>query len=757
MHKIVAVALGLSMTVAGPALGQDQSRLFSDLDADQNGLYDDTERKAFLDVLQQHLPSLKDEKFDVDGDGKVTVLEQAKGRFPLSMTIGDEFLASGLQIPWTIDTFPEWISVAYLQEDVSPGNVTEIAPRGLFDRVATPTNDRKLPKKSSARGGIEFAANSGQQLTMPGHRNARWDYRWGILTFRIDPHTGTDADTLLVDINSGNGSGRSSPKIWYHMDLGLHVEYVGTNKGGLDRRLMVADNVVADGKTWNVLVFGMRYGQMFASLNGVPLKTRTPQPPRFASQLPPGGDSVKSYIGDPGQGHMAWALDALIFGLTEPSEAMVQKMTGWAAHRLGIQDNLPEDHPYRHVRPVIDAEDFPTRYMHDEEKWNAWGKQATDKSITRVNAGGKRYEPEGFERVFYDDFRAFRVAPSDSGEGDLWHGPGWNSGVGGNAPMISPGRKPDAYEYDAENQQQKISLVHDGKRWRAGAIYTVNDLGHGYAWRGPKIFRIRCMFPKYSQKEVPGGLFPGFWSYDNDFLFWRTANRIEVDYFEFDGYAADWLNSLSSHVHYSHLRDNIHHPRPEGYKRYKVYGGHLTKEKSNIPGGIFIWDGQFHTWEWVIEEDMTYINVTIPDEEGNERWVEIARTPTSPTYLQNLDLHVTMALKSRHGEPTHKEDLTVDFVEVLQKTEQLQQVPEPFTALPTLSGEVAVGSTITCEPNVEGVTDIRYFWFADGYPLTWGPSNTYTITEAEVGKEIRVMVKAVGARNQPEAWSKPLR
>lgn len=55
--------------------------------------------------------------------------------------------------------------------------------------------------------------------------------------------------------------------------------------------------------------------------------------------------------------------------------------------------------------------------------------------------------------------------------------------------------------------------------------------------------------------------------------------------------------------------------------------------------------------------------------------------------------------------------------------------------------------------NVEGVSDFRYFRFADAYPLTWGPSNPYEVTEAEAGKEIRCMVKAVGARDQPEAWS----
>jgi hypothetical protein len=752
------IAAVMSRAFAQPIGGQVAS---TQLDGDQNGLYDDVERKALLEVIGQNVPSVKDIKFDADDDGKVTIAEQSQGRLPLTTTIGPELLKSGVKIPWAIDAFPEWISVAYLQEDVSKGDAKVLKPRGLFELNAQATKESKPPKKPAAGRGVEFAANSGQQLSLPGHRNARWDFRWCMITFRVDAGTGTDAETLLFDLNSGESSGRSSPKVWYHMDTGLHVQYVGTNKGGIDKRVIVADNVIADGKTWNVLVCGTRYGQMFASVNGVAFKTEKPQPARFASELPP-KEGMTTYIGDPGQGHMAWAFDGIILGLTEPTEAMVHKMSGWAAHRLNFQKNLPSDHPYRHSRPLIDAEDFPTRFVPDEEQWNAIGAKAKDKSITRVNAGGERTDPAtlGFERVFYDDFRNYRVAPSYSGEGDLWHGPGWNTGVGGDAPMIAPGRKPDAYQYDRENKQQRLSLAFDGKEWRSAAIFTVNDLGHGYTWNGPKVFRIRCMFATHGDRKHAGGLFPGFWSYDNDFLFWRTANRIEVDYFEFDGYAPNWLNSFSSHYHYSHLRkipNNLFNPKPEGYKRFKAYGGELTHEKSNIPGGIVIWDGQFHTWEYVIDHDMTYVNVTVADKAGGDRWVEIFRTPTAPTYLERLDLHVTMAMKERYGLPTGREDLVVDWIEVMQKPAQLQALPTAFTERPKLTGTTTVGSTVTCEPNVKGVTDIRYFWFADRYPLTWGPSNTYTITEADVGKQIRCMVKAVGALDAPEAWSNTLR
>jgi hypothetical protein len=324
--------------------------------------------------------------------------------------------------------------------------------------------------------------------------------------------------------------------------------------------------------------------------------------------------------------------------------------------------------------------------------------------------------------------------------------------------MIAPGQKPDAYPYDEKDQKQSVSLASsDGNRWRAAGLYTVNDMGYGYTWKGPKVFRIRCMFPKATQETLTGGLFPAFWSYDPDFLFWRTANRIEVDYFEFDGHNGKWLNGLSTHYHYAHLRDNIFAKNPGTYKRFKVYGGELTEDKSKIPGGIFVWDGQYHTWEFVLDRDMTYINVTIPEGNGKERWVEICRAPTSPTYLQRLNLQFNMALKARYGKPKTREDYSVDFVEVLQKSEDLKSLPKPFTAPPQLSGSTTAGSVVSCQSNAAGVADIRYFWFADGYPLTWGTSNTYTLTAADAGKQIRCMVKAVGALDMPEAWSEPLK
>lgn len=723
------------------------------LDADGNGLYDDAERKVLLDALQTACPELR-AVYDADGDGRVTVREQSAGRHPLSQLIPQGEAGRLSAIPWGIDIFPEWLMTAYFQEDVAPGFVAEHPARGVIAVGATQTNAAARPSKTEPRGGVAFTSNARQCLSMPGQRDARWNYRWCLLSFRIDGASGTGPSTTLLDLNRGNGPNQSSPKIWYDREKGLCVQYVGRNAWGIDRRVMTSKALAADGKTWNVVVCGIRYGKLFVSLNGKTLASHTTQPDRFAGETP---QATVSEIGDARAGAAAWAYDALVFGQSELSEAMVRKLTGWAAHRLGFQANLPEGHPYRTARPVLDGEDLPHRYVHDDERWTRWGATIKDKSVTRVNAGGPRVEPQGFERVFYDDFRAKRVRASTSGEGDLWTGPGFNTAVGMSAQLVAPGRKPDVYPYDAEKSRQLLSLAKQGDRWYGSALYSVNDMGHGYTWSGPKIFRIRCLFPKAEQKEIIEGLFPAFWSYGTEWLFWRTSNRIEADWFEFDGKNGRWYNGLSSHVHYCAVK-NAFAKNPDRYKSHKVYSGELTEEKGKIPGGLFFWDGQFHTWEFVIGEETTFVNVTIPDKDGSDHWVEVCRCPTAPTYLERLDLQLDYALKaSRKPLPTDaRQDFVVDWVEVLQRTSDLEAAAEPFAQRPALTGDNRVGGTVTCTPNVKSVTDLRYYWFADGYPLTYGAKDCFRLTAAEAGAALRCMVKAVGARDMPEAWSAPL-
>lgn len=766
---------------------------YFELDTDGNGLYDDTERKELLEVFLREVPEMRDiisrqslpvikaasnyqedfnlgedgelneeaitfTTFDTNGDGKVTILEQTQDRPPLSMLVPKRIIDVETRIPWAIDIFPEWISTAFLQENAPVGNIEEITAIGVYPREAVLVNPASKLRKTAEGAGVEFSAKSGAQVSTLGRKDARWDYRWCILTFRLDADSGSGPTTLL-DVNRGDGPGMSTPKIWYDKATGLNIQYVGRNKDELDRRIMSTKNIVTDGEGWNVVVCGIRYGQMYASVNGIPLKTNEEQPPRYSTDRIEEGST---YIGSGNKDNVGWAYDAIILGLTEPSEAMVRKMTGWAAHRLNFEDRLPDGHPYKNERPYLDKEDFPDRFIHDDITWNDWGR-GIKSEVTRVNAGGPRVEPQGFERVFMDDFRAKRITDSNSGDGDLWTGFGFNTAVGIDGPLIRPSEAPEAYSHDSFDRELTLSVIPTGdSRWRSAAVYSTNDLGYGYTWTGPKIFRIKCKFPKVSQEDLPKGLFPAFWSYGIESIFWRTANRIEIDYFEFEGTNGAWLNGLSTHYHYPYIKgeNNIFAKNTDSYNRFKVYAGELNEPKSKLPnGGIFVWDGEYHIWEFVIEEDMTYVNVTMNNSRGDPEWVEVFRYKTAPTYLEELNLIINTALKGKSGKgyPKKREaqEYVIDGVEVLQKTSQIEEVPEPFTARPEIrvAGLPTAGSTVFCRANVEGVTDLRYFWFADGYPLTYGPSNQYTLTRDDVGRKIRCMVKAVGALDQPVAWS----
>lgn len=729
------------------------------LDPNNNGLYSDQERFELLNFLSQEYPELNG-NYDSNNDSKVTILEQTKGRLPLSMRVPARAIENEKTVPWALDLFPEWLMTAYFQEDVEIGKLNQHIPKGTIVANATQSDSSLQPLKRGVYKGIEFPENSGSYFAIPGQRDARWNYRWCIFTFRIDANSGDDNRTTLLDINHGNGSNKSSPKIWYDKTDGLSIQYVGLNSDGLDRRIISTKNdIIADGKTWNVVVTGIRYGQMYASVNGVSLSSQEEQPDRFSGQWL---YEPKSYLGDKNKGNMAWAYDTLAFGLTEPSEAMVRKMTGWAAHRLEASIsssdnqfnpiNLPNNHPYKHARPIMDKEDFPYRYAHNKQEWNEWGESISPEQV-RLNSGNERVIHDDFERVFYDDFRQDRIKASASGEADLWGAPGFNPAVGASAQLIAPNDKYNAYPHDSHQKKQALALIKKDERWRGSAFYSVNDLGHGYTWSGPKIFRIRSMFPKIAKSDLPGGLFPAFWSYGPDFLFWRTANRVEVDWFELDGLNGQWLNALSSHYHYTAVK-NIFAKQSSSYKSYKAYWGELTEQKSNIEGGMEFWDGKYHTWEFVVNDDMTYINVTIYDESGNEKWVEVGRVPTPATYLERLDLQLDYALKSHNGKPTTEQELfTVDFIEVLQKTSYIEKTPEPFLAKPSIVGEPIAGQTVTCQANLEGITDIRYYWFSNGYPLTYTVKNTYKLTDDLIGEDMRCMVKAVGALDMPEAWS----
>ncbi|MGI6735693.1 MAG: hypothetical protein ACOX3C_05945 [Bacilli bacterium] len=192
---------------------QAQAPATAPLDANGNGLYEPAERKRMLDALQAQCPELAGIVFDADGDGRVTVAEQDAGRHPLSQLVKRESIAAGPKIPWTIDLFSEWMMSAFFQEDVAEGGVAGHPTRGVLDLAPAQEDAALQPARKDARSGVEFAADSGAHLVMPGHRDARWSYRWCVLAFRPStPHPVPGTRRSCSTSTRGNGAEQVLPQ-----------------------------------------------------------------------------------------------------------------------------------------------------------------------------------------------------------------------------------------------------------------------------------------------------------------------------------------------------------------------------------------------------------------------------------------------------------------------------------------------------------------------------------------------------------------
>ena len=448
--------------------------------------------------------------------------------------------------------------------------------------------------------------------------------------------------------------------------------------------------------------------------------------------------AATSHIGDTSPGTPTWAYDTIMIGQSELSEAIVDKLHGWAmwlAHRL----NGVENSQYRIRPPVVDQEDYPNRYVHDPIAWAAWSEKVRDKEAKFVNRGQAAPPEKDVVTVFRDDFRRDSVYRHDSGPSTdyIWFGHGWNTSVGVSAQMMGPDQLPDLYIHDSVNKTLTLSLQYF-EGWRSAAIYTVNNTGQGRSWaRG--IFEIRCKFPTYAQ--VPGGLIPAFWGYCTEALFWRTAERIEIDFFEPHGKNDGYMNGGTVHVHAGQFPGKFGNIS-EDVKRVKIWGGEMNLE--TIGTDFHYWDGEFHTYTFRVDDDLSYMSI-----DGRE----LFRVPTCAELRQRIYLIANLSVRTPDGEPDRsvRHDMIIDYIEVRQDRRIVESFAPPFAARPVLAGNPKVGQALVVTPNLAGVKDIGFDWYRGGYPIAGDFKDTYRLTKDDIGSSIRCLVRAVGARDQPEA------
>jgi hypothetical protein len=668
--------------------------------------------------------------------------------------------------PWTIDSIPELVIDSLTQDSVAqPGPVTQVtfggvsALAGMNQVAAAPAGFE--PVKLAGNKGIAFAANSGQHLSFGRQKDALALFRWTLVIFRVDAATGSGNTATLVCVNDGTPadgqSGYWMPRLEFDKsDNSVAATYHGSK---IDQLKSAANSVATDGK-WNVALTYRRFGRIFLRVNGQDCGQPSPTE-SFSSARPEAIN--ESLIGNDKPDAPGWALDGLWLGQSELSEHQVDKMEAWALTRAAT---LPGGAAAAAtLKPVVDADDFPHRYTFDPALYSAWkAANPKEKKATYQGQAVDKVQPDrsNWVRVFFDDFRkpadpsatslngsSIGDSTSDQNDGKaIWQAPGWNTSIGGKAICKDENGHPfkDAYVADPAAKDLTLRLYCPSPgHWVNAQLCTVTDAGVGYSWPGPKGFRVQAKF-----SEVGPGLFPcPLWFYGLDGLFWRTGERIEYDVVEPEPI---WENYGSSHVHNGSLKGVFGHIAGDTMKP-KTMAGDLKSLKMasglNV-AGIKPYDGNFHTWEVWIDEKMTYINC-----DG----IEIGRVPTAPEYLERLYVLFNTGLKEAKGmNEAVSYNMVVKSVEGFQPPEFVDATPStPFTARPTLEGTGETGSTVTCTANLTGVKDVWYYWNSGGYPRSFSRSNTYKILPDDKGAEVRCMVKAVGAKDEPEAWTAPLK
>ena len=638
---------------------------------------------------------------------------------------------------WAPELVPETIVFDFRQEDLAQGPVTTWTSGGVKPKTATGS-----ATKLANGGGVLFAGGTSQNLSWATDRDAVWLHRWWVVISRADMD-GVAGNVPVLTVNGATSGGwHNQPSVKFS---GSDDSYK-TLMNNQDGSVILKEDAEMAFTDWNVVVGFRRGGKLHAWINGVE------QPPVDFTGMDVCLDSAPCYLGAnniSGESTLAadMALDCAIVGQSELNDAQIDKLVGWAHWRVGREDLLPAGHPYKSGAPTsLDANDNPARFDFDENAWDTWKAiSTTTKTVNIGNPPPSLDDGNGddYSVVFFDDFLTDSVVDDRSGtSSDIWFAPTHiGSVVGASALAQKKSASPSTYIHDDTGiGTMTLRLLDVNGSWKTGAFSSVNREGQGRSW-GKGRYRIRVKFPAIASPRP--GFFPAFWSYGTEHLFWRTRNRIELDFMEYDGLNGEWINT-SQHIHAGPVAYNIPEIRQSPDLSDKIIGTTLNSSHNFNPA-VNIYDGQYHIWEFRIEDDYSYI---IVDDK------EVARVPSEAWMLVRRYIMVDWALREWENEAVDGEiyDMTIDWIEVQQRERDLEIAPSAFTALPTLSGTRGLGNTITCTPNVSA-SQIEYRWYKDGEPIVGEINATFVEDADSANKTLRCHVRAVSLLDQPEAWT----
>jgi hypothetical protein len=577
---------------------------------------------------------------------------------------------------------------------------------------------------------VLFKQSQKQALSWAGDPDAPYLHRWWLVIARCDLSKTREKEVSVLSVNGAEGGpAYRQPRIYFDPIKGSFGSQL--NDGRTKNEAVSCSRAFED---WNVLL-GYRRGFMTqAVVNGIKSEGQT------ILSLYPNAANSPSFMGDVHDRMRAnLAIDSIIIGQSELDDSQIDSLMGWAMWRVGRQSALPEKHPYARQPPRVEAGLVAAKtYTFNSAGWSAWKELSQGRYAHR---GQPAPEPQGYDTVLFDDFEQNSVVDDISGDPtSIWFAPTHLTNVGVEAQTQRVSDRPSSYVHDPVNHTLALRLVYS-KRWRTGAFSSVNKNGQGRTW-STGIFEIRAKLPKMAAPRP--GFFPAFWSYGREHLFWRTRNRLETDFWEYDALDGTYIN-ISQHVHKPVLKYDAANILEKDV-RWKMAGYELDPS-NGFAKTIDVYDGEFHTWYAQIEPDYTYFVV-----DG----LEVARVKSSTELKADKYIMVDFAYTRRQGRAlpdlAAQYDMVIDYIKVRQLRSELAQVPPGFKALPSLSGTPRVGSILTVAPNVSA-SQIEYRWYRNGKPILGESNETYTLISKDVGQRIRCHVRAASLRDQPHAWS----
>lgn len=697
---------------------------------------------------------------------------------------------------WTPFINDHYVTNAYMQEDVSAGDVMIWPNRGGNGATynAQQSNASYRPTKLSGTDGVEFDGDDVLQIA--GDQERYTSIRTTLTIFRVDLSTGSSPGTTWIvapQINTTVSGTSAQTKI----AGGVLVQKLGDQTITRWRDARGANEITVKGlhpdySTWCFVIQYHRDGKRYVKFNGedaiwhghhwfIPQIQADPSWHSFLgfSDLtrsnPTNPPVPYSGVGSANSGNCTFALDCHM-ELGEVSDEFIAKLERWAADRAGL--TLPTGHKYRVTAPVVDESDFPLcQYKFNHPEWRVfqqgweerdryWGGSAFPSSLT-----------DPFDTtIFYEDFREKSIAPSTSvtTTGNLYSvGGAAGNTIGINGALVQVNGTPDLYTWSSGEQNLLAGcfLGSSGNEiLRASLLSSVDGLDNGITFKGGYYAKVR--FKMSTAGVAYAGAFFNcpMWFYSNTRAKLAFNSNFEFDLVEIENRlpASSYLNHGAYHNHstpmtpgYNGRNPNNQDPDPYGSQSTvnrnrllrKSHGGYMDVTRDANWQGPFIDldDGEWHTAEFVQDPVTNTFSIAIDG-------LETTRMLRTSFWDYRLHLMINTGIRGNTGNMSNGDVTTVTIGEVLfkKRAADVAAVPAWFDSAPSISGEVYVGNRITVAPNLSAEADgqVRVEWYHDdGYPITRERGTELKLTAADVGKEIRAKVIPVGYWEDDEAWS----